>query len=129
MTQQLPDSWIDRIFARLQGVYGRDFTGNFSTGLVDGVDLGIENTKQVWAEELACFSTAPMAIKYALEHLPTRSPNAIQFREACRVAPTVDASLKITQKLSPEESAAQRLRVKTLINNLKSKMQSKREAK
>jgi len=61
--------------------------------------------------------------------IPTRSPNAIQFREACRVAPTVDVSLKITQKLSPEESAAQRLRVKKLLNNLKSEMQSKREAK
>lgn len=129
MTQQLPGSWIDRIFARLQGVYGRDFTGNFSTGLVDGVDLGIENTKQVWAEELACFATSPFSIKYALEHLPTRSPNAIQFREACRVASTVNVTLKITQKLSPEESAAQRLRVKTLLNNLKSEMQSKREAK
>lgn len=114
----LPDTWIDRIFARLQGVYGSEFTGQYATGVVNGVDGGIENAKRVWAEELAGFDQNPQAIAYALETLPDRAPNAIRFRDACRRAPEISKP-KLEHKLSAEQMAANKRRVQEMIATLK----------
>lgn len=112
--------WVDRLFARLQGVYGREFTGQFSTGLdVNGVDLGIENAKQVWAEELGGFSEWPEAIAYALSHLPERCPNAIRFRDLCRHAPPKNNVAQLEHKLTEEQMAANKKRVADLLASLK----------
>ena len=112
--------WVDRMFARLQGVYGREFTSQFSTGLdVNGVDLGIENAKQVWAEELGGFAEWPEAIAYALQHLPERCPNAIRFRDLCRHAPPKNNVAQLEHKLSPEQMAENKKRVADLLASLK----------
>lgn len=83
----LPAVWVDRLFFRLQGVYGKDFTTQFMLMDSAGNDIGLANAKQVWSEELGGFSEHPEAIAYALENLPERMPNVIQFREICRKAP------------------------------------------
>jgi hypothetical protein len=83
----LPIAWIDRMFARLQGIYGREFTSQFSVIDANGNDVGMANAKQVWAEELGDFVDNPEAISFALKHLPDRVPNAIKFRDMCRQAP------------------------------------------
>jgi len=119
-TKMLRRDWVDRLFARLQGVYGREFTGQFSTGLdVNGVDLGIENAKQVWAEELGGFSEWPEAIAYALSHLPERCPNAIRFRDLCRHAPPKNNVAQLEHKLTEEQMAANKKRVADLLASLK----------
>lgn len=117
MLKPLPDSWIDRIFMRLIGVYGREFKSQFSH-VVDGVDIGIENAKLVWAEELAGFEQNPQAIAYALETLPDRAPNAIRFRDACRRAPEI-AKPKLEHKLSAEQMAANKRRIQEMMATLK----------
>ena len=118
--KMLRRDWVDRLFARLQGVYGREFTGQFSTGLdVNGVDLGIENAKQVWAEELGGFSEWPEAIAYALSHLPERCPNAIRFRDLCRHAPPKNNVAQLEHKLTEEQMAANKKRVADLLASLK----------
>lgn len=83
----LPAGWVDRLFFRLQGVYGKDFMSQFMLMDAAGNDIGLANAKQVWSEELGGFSEHPEAIAYALENLPERMPNVIQFREICRKAP------------------------------------------
>ena len=83
----LPDSWIDKIFARMQGIYGREFTSQFSVIDNNGNDIGMANAKQVWSEELAGFHDQPECIAFALRNLSDRAPNAIKFREMCRQAP------------------------------------------
>ena len=71
---------VDRIFERLGATYGRDFTGRW-----DGMD---QNTiKSSWAHELAGFSNSLTSIGWALENLPERAPNVIEFRAICRRAP------------------------------------------
>ncbi len=88
MSQSLPADWVDKIFARLQGAYGREFTGQFS--IIDqttGIDIGIENAKVVWGQELAMFYGNDHAIRHALHSLPEKAPNVIRFREICRQAP------------------------------------------
>lgn len=83
----LPEKWIERIFARLQGIYGAQFTSKFSR-MDQGVDVGMLNAKSTWADELGNFSDKPEAIAYALDHLPTdHAPNALEFRDICRRAP------------------------------------------
>ena len=83
----LPKKWIDKIFDRLMGIYGAQFRAKFSS-VIDGVDVGLENAKETWANELANFGDWPESIAYALDHLPTEhAPNALEFRDICRRAP------------------------------------------
>ncbi|MGB4064230.1 MAG: hypothetical protein WBK19_10435 [Azonexus sp.] len=87
----LPANWIDRIFNRMLGIYGAQFKSKFSV-VVDGVDVGIANAKETWAEELGNFNDKPEAIAYALDHLPVdHAPNALEFRDICRRAPVKQA--------------------------------------
>lgn len=114
----LPAGWVDRLFFRLQGVYGKDFTSQFM--LMDGAgnDIGLANAKQVWSEELGGFAEHPEAIAYALENLPERMPNVIQFREICRKAPRKGYSA-LEYKLTDEdkENAKKQLqRLKEMLN-------------
>lgn len=117
MLKPLQSSWVERIFLRLQGVYGREFTNQFSQYVGD-VDIGMENAKRVWAEELAGFTEHPEAIAYALETLPDRAPNAIKFRDACRRAPEKPKVL-IENKLTQEQMAANKQKVADMIASLK----------
>jgi hypothetical protein len=130
MTQNplLPNAWVEKIFARLQGIYGREFTGQFSTGMVNGIDAGLENAKATWAEELGSFIKWPEAIAYALEHLPERVPNCIKFKELCRNAPRPEP-MKLEYKLTEEQIAANKKRIKDIINGLTKDMTTKGEAK
>ena len=130
MTQSpiLPNAWVEKIFARLQGIYGRDFTGQFSTGMVNGIDAGLENAKATWAEELGSFVKWPEAIAYALEHLPERVPNCIKFKELCRNAPRPEP-MKLEHKLTEEQMAANKKRIKEIIDGLTNHMANKGEVK
>jgi hypothetical protein len=91
----LPIAWIDKMFARLQGIYGREFTSQFSVIDANGNDVGMANAKQVWAEELAGFVDKPEAIAFVLKNLPDRVPNAIKFRDMCRQAPVKTLDLQL----------------------------------
>lgn len=87
----LRDEVIDRIFQRLTGIYGSQFTAKFKQ-IVDGIDEGTANAKTAWAKELGNFSDKLEAIGYALDHLPTdHAPNALEFRDICRRAPQKQA--------------------------------------
>jgi hypothetical protein len=119
--QQLPSAWVEKIFARMQGVYGREFLGQYGTGMVNGIDAGIENAKIVWAEELGSFVKWPEAIAYALEHLPERVPNCIKFKELCRNAPRPEP-VKLEYKLTDEQLAENKARVKKMMEELRQKM-------
>lgn len=102
----LPRAWVERIFNRLHGVYGSQFSGKYHQGvMVNGVDAGLENAMQVWGDELAGFSDHPEAIAYALDNLdPKFPPSSKEFLALCRRAPKKQAPM-IEHKISPEELA------------------------
>ena len=78
----MPSAWIDRIFEKLQLVYGSHFTGRWSGGSIEAV-------KADWAHELDGMESHPESIKHALQHLPVdQPPTVLQFRQLCRNAPT-----------------------------------------
>lgn len=79
----LPSQAVDRLFARLSATYGRDFTMKF-----EGVETNA--VKSSWAHELAGFADQLGSIAWALENLPERCPNVIEFRAICRRSPAAE---------------------------------------
>jgi len=86
--QPLPSNWVDKIFKRFHGRFGKRFFSEFSTGrfTAEMQDEGIMNAKQVWAEELAGFT--PEEIKRGLSAQYEYLPDCDKFKLACR--PTID---------------------------------------
>lgn len=78
----LPESWIQRIFDRMDLTYGHQFLARW-----DGMQL--DKVKELWGHDLAGFAQHPSALWWALEHLPTKHPpTSIEFRALAREAPT-----------------------------------------
>lgn len=77
----LPESWINRLFGRLEGLYGSRFHD-----LWKGTDL--ENVKAVWAEKLAGIRGQPEVLKAALDACDDKPwpPTLPEFLELCRNA-------------------------------------------
>ncbi len=100
----LPLPAIDRLFERLTATYGRQFLM-----LYEGLD--INTVKSVWAHELSGYAANLKAIAWALESLPERAPNAIEFRALCRRAPAEEAP-------RIEHQPASRARVRTELAKL-----------
>ena len=118
MMNRLPTEWVDRIFMRLHGRFGNSFTDKFKLGqIVNGVDIGIANAKQVWAEELAGIS--PNRIKNALLHNYDYAPSCDQFKAKCKS--TIEAHrdfVGLPRKFTAEEREANRKRLQTTLDSL-----------
>lgn len=93
----LPAAWVDRIFDKLSLVYGRDFLSRW-----EGSDLN--SVKSDWGHELQSFHNWPSAITFALQNLPERAPNVMEFKKLCRQAPAPEGPMKIEAdvKADPE---------------------------
>lgn len=76
----LPVTVIDRLFQRMSATYGSAWDRSMGTAPISDV-------KTAWMHELQGFSGRLDAIAWALENLPERCPNVIEFRNLCRKAP------------------------------------------
>ena len=80
----LPAAWLDSLFGRLLVRYGASLSRAY-----EGTDMAL--VKADWAAVLSSFREHPEAISYALDNLPpTYPPNATEFRDICRRAPSTD---------------------------------------
>lgn len=79
----LPIAWVDRIFDKLAITYGKAFSNQYE-------GLSTDTVKGNWATELGRYAKRPDAIKWALENLPAKPPNVVEFRNLCRDAPNPD---------------------------------------
>lgn len=95
----LPIKAVDRIFHRLAATYGSEFMRRYEG--VDDADM-----KTVWAHELSGFASDLQSIAWALENLPERCPNVIEFRNLCRRSPRVEVP-QIEAKANPERVKAE----------------------
>jgi hypothetical protein len=106
----LPESWVNRIFAKLTVRYGVAFARQY-----EGLDTA--DVKQDWADVLGGFG--PDSIAYALRYLPSeKPPTAMQFRDICRRAPSPDEPQRLEgPKPDPARVAAlmERMRKATSI--------------
>lgn len=105
----LPNSWVDRLFAKLTVTYGHRFLGMYS-----GIDL--DAVKADWSDELSHFQQSPDALKYALAHLPSDAPpNVFQFRDICRRAPQYVPKALPLPPVDPDMARAVKAMVKPVI--------------
>lgn len=85
----LPHNVVDRLFDRLMATYGRQWLN-----IWEGLDSNA--IKALWSHELAPYADRLKSIAWALENLPARAPNVIEFKALCRQAP-----IEITRQLPP----------------------------
>ena len=89
----LPLNVIKRLFERLTVTYGWEWTAKWE---------GIETValEALWGHELSQFSDCLEVVAWALENLPEKCPNAIEFKSLCRQAPRKGALQIGAQKAS-----------------------------
>lgn len=80
----LPTQVIDRLFSRLAATYGAGWDRSLG-------QTPLSDVKTAWAHELQGFTARLESIAWALENLPERCPNVIEFRNLCRRAPAPEA--------------------------------------
>ncbi len=117
--QRLPEGWIQRVFATMQGHYGTRFLNMWKTGQVlpDGADAGVVNAMHHWSDKMA--GTSAETIKRALEQLPEEPPTLPQFLSLlrrCYVEPSV---LRLENDLTAEQIAKNKKRIAELIAKVK----------
>lgn len=96
----LPIKAIDRLFERLALTYGAAWVRQWE-------GLNMNDIKAMWAHELSGFSGRLEAIAWALENLPERCPNVIEFRNLCRRAPAPEVPKLPEPKADPERMRAE----------------------
>lgn len=96
----LPPKAIDRLFQRLGATYGAAWTRQWA-------DVPIGDVKSAWSHELSGFSERLDALAWALENLPARPPNVIEFKQLCRNAPAPEMPKLPEPKADPERLRAE----------------------
>lgn len=96
----LPVKAVDRIFARLGATYGAAWDRAMGS-------VPVADAKTCWAHELAGFATHLQSIAWALENLPERCPNVIEFRNLCRQAPRAAEPQLPAPQADPERLRAE----------------------
>lgn len=91
----IPHKAIDRLFERLNLTYGAQWARMW-----EGMPLN--DVKSMWAYELQGFASRLEAIAWALENLPPKAPNAIEFKQLCRLAPLPPEKQLPAPKADPE---------------------------
>jgi hypothetical protein len=91
----LPIKAIDRLFERLGATYGAAWTRQW-------VDVPMNDVKAAWSHELQGYASNLQPIAWALENLPERCPNVIEFRNLCRHAPAPEVPRLPEPKVDPE---------------------------
>ena len=84
---------VDRLFTRLSASYGAEWTRQWK-------DIPIVDMKTAWGHELASFISDLPAIASALDNLPERCPNVIQFKALCKANRTVKTALLLPEPKS-----------------------------
>lgn len=121
MTEQskrrIPDSWVERIFDRMQGLYGSLWVDRWRSGELiardsQSFDRGLLLAKETWAQELGGFVEMPERISRALDACRHRNlpPTLPEFLDACRQQ-HADAPKALAAPRATAEQVAQQTEV------------------
>jgi hypothetical protein len=91
----LSNQAIDRLFNRLGATYGAQWDKSLGSAPLGDV-------KTLWAHELSTYANSLHRIAWALENLPPRCPNVIEFKQICRQAPAPETLALPEPKADPE---------------------------
>ncbi len=96
----LPIKAIDRLFERLGATYGASWTRQWET-------VPMNDVKAAWSHELSVYANRLEVLAWALENLPERCPNAIEFKNLCRNAPAPQVPKLPEPKADPQRVASE----------------------
>lgn len=96
----LPLQAVDRLVERLHVTYGGEWVRKW-----EGLEPAA--VKTLWAAELEPFSDSLHRIAWALQNLPERCPNAIEFKRLCYQAPAPEEKLLPAPAANPERVKAE----------------------
>jgi hypothetical protein len=108
----LPLPAIDRLFGRLAMTYGAAWVRQW-----EGLDAN--TVKSFWASELGGYANNLHSVAWALENLPERCPNLIQFKALCQQAPAAPKPALPEPKADPERVKAELAKLAPLAANAK----------
>lgn len=91
---------IERLFDRLLATYGNEFVTKYGS-------IEAAKVKTIWAHELDAFENSLHSISWALENLPERCPNIIEFKKLCYQAPARPEAILPAPYVSPERVKAE----------------------
>jgi hypothetical protein len=103
--EPLPQAWIERIFLRLHGRFGNTFFDKYRIGKLNnnGDDIGLENAKTTWSQELAGISVE--RIVQGLNASYDYAPSCDDFKNKCTSTPEMYQDNKLLpHKRNPEVS-------------------------
>ncbi len=109
----LPAEVIDRLFSRLNAVYGMAWDRQMG-------NAPLPDVKSAWGHELAGFSDKLGMLAWALDNLPERCPNVIEFKHLARRAPVPEAARLPEPKADPARVAAELARVAPAVESARS---------
>ena len=96
-TEQRKD-WIERIFARLSGIYGSEFTYKWA-------DVDNDSLKAEWADALGGFHADDIAAALQACRAQPKAPNLPEFASMCRQNMNTRKTVNIPP-LTPEDRVA-----------------------
>ncbi len=113
----LPTKAIDRLFHRLAATYGSEW--DRSIGVTP-----LNDVKTAWAHELSGFASPEgmQCIAWALENLPERAPNVIQFKHLCRKAPMPEMPQLPEPQADPQRMKSELAKLGAILNKPKESM-------
>jgi hypothetical protein len=88
------------LFERLAATYGAQWVRQWA-------DVPMTDVKAAWAHELSVFTSSLSRIAWALENLPPKCPNVIEFKALCRQAPAPSVPCLPEPKADPERVKAE----------------------
>jgi len=91
---------VDYIFTQCAATYGAEW--DRAIGKAPIADI-----KTAWLNAIAPFANSKKRILWALQNLPDRAPNPIQFKHLCYQAPTTENLALPEPKADPERVAAE----------------------
>jgi len=106
---RLPQNIIDRLFTVLFNIYGSQWLNQWK-------DNDINEVKTLWAEQLGFYANHLNSIAWALDHLPDRAPNLVQFKKLVSDAPMANQveAIDYTKTATIPQAIAEELKKITL---------------
>ncbi|MGF6986513.1 hypothetical protein QFZ99_006054 [Paraburkholderia atlantica] len=116
MLRSIPEHWIERLFARMESIYGARFQ-DFWRGVSDPADV-----KAVWREGLAGQSDEALRRGVAALFHERHPPTLPRFLELCAPQPAMytrnDPALTDDRRTSPGEAREQLARIREMASAL-----------
>lgn len=117
-SNDLPMPYVQRIFMRLHGRFGNTFFDKYRINQLnpEGMDIGIENAKQAWAEGLAGITLEQ--IKHGLSRNFEYPPSLDEFKLACLLAhPEIQFNIALPRPPIPDGKLEQNRKFLRLLSN------------